>query len=129
MPRTGEGVLYPRSGRRGVARLCGARRPAAPVPNDRRRGEWYACDGLNIILRSDRNGTVSNRYLHGPQVDQVFADESTADGLLWALADNQEICGKSAVRGATQDPQACRLTTTPEIENAAATWAIKSIVE
>nr|MDQ3330343.1 RHS repeat-associated core domain-containing protein [Planctomycetota bacterium] len=30
-----------------------------------------------------------NRYLHGPQIDQVFADQSTADGLLWSLADHQ----------------------------------------
>ncbi len=53
------------------------------------RGEWYAYDGHDILLRSDRSGTITNRYLHGPEIDQVFADESTVDGLLWALADQQ----------------------------------------
>ncbi len=53
------------------------------------RGEWYAYDGHDILLRSDRSGNITNRYLHGPEIDQVFADESTVDGLLWALADQQ----------------------------------------
>jgi RHS repeat-associated protein len=53
------------------------------------RGEQYAYDGDRVLFRADRNGTVTNRYLHGLQVDQVFADESTTDGLLWALADHQ----------------------------------------
>jgi RHS repeat-associated protein len=53
------------------------------------RGNWYVYDGQNVLFRTDRNGTVTNRYLHGPGVDQVFADESTTDGLLWALSDNQ----------------------------------------
>ncbi|MBA3313988.1 MAG: hypothetical protein H0T47_11980, partial [Planctomycetaceae bacterium] len=54
---------------------------ATPIPS------VWACHPT--ALRTDRNGAVTNRYLHGPEVDHVFADQSAEDGLLWALADHQ----------------------------------------
>ncbi|MFQ5731881.1 MAG: RHS repeat-associated core domain-containing protein, partial [Planctomycetaceae bacterium] len=32
---------------------------------------------------------MTNRYLHGPAVDQVFADENALGEILWGLADDQ----------------------------------------
>lgn len=42
-----------------------------------------------MVLVFDGNGNVTNRSLHGPAIDQLFADESAVDGLLWALSDRQ----------------------------------------
>jgi YD repeat-containing protein len=52
--------------------------------------------GDHIALLFDGNGTLTNRYLHGPAVDQILADEqldeilrTTAPGnVLWPLTDN-----------------------------------------
>ncbi len=54
--------------------------------------ERYAHDGEHIALVFDGNGNLTNRILHGPQVDQVFADEevtslSTEGDTLWMLTD------------------------------------------
>ena len=60
----------------------------------------YVYDELQIPLAFDADGSLTNRYLHGPAVDQVLADEQftpTAPGeqptspgdVLWPLADNQ----------------------------------------
>ncbi len=51
-------------------------------------GERFIYDGGDLVLKTDAAGTITNRYLHGPDFDQVFADESSVDGILWALADN-----------------------------------------
>ena len=32
---------------------------------------------------------MTHRYLHGPAIDQIFADEDASGDVLWALADNQ----------------------------------------
>ena len=51
--------------------------------------EAYVYDGDHIALVFDGDGNLTHRYLHGPQIDQVLAEE-TADGeVRWALADNQ----------------------------------------
>ena len=51
--------------------------------------EGYVYDGDHIALVFDGDGTLTHRYLHGPQIDQVLAEE-TADGQVrWALTDNQ----------------------------------------
>jgi RHS repeat-associated protein len=55
--------------------------------------EYYIHDGNQIVLRLDPDGDVTNRYLWGPNVDQLLADEqvsnpSSAGDVLWALADN-----------------------------------------
>ena len=53
------------------------------------RTERYIWDGDQINLVLDANGAVLHRFLNGPAIDQVFADESSVDGLLWDLGDNQ----------------------------------------
>ena len=51
--------------------------------------ESYVYDGEHIALVFDGEGNQTHRYLHGPQIDQVLAEE-TADGQVqWALTDNQ----------------------------------------
>ena len=61
------------------------------------RGEAFVYDMLsggsesteaNVVLVFDDTGSFTNRYLHGNDVDQVFADESIGE-VLWGLADNQ----------------------------------------
>jgi RHS repeat-associated protein len=53
------------------------------------RGERYVYDGDHIALKFDDAGSLTNRFLHGPLVDQVFADENALGEVLWMLADNQ----------------------------------------
>lgn len=36
-----------------------------------------------------QSATLSNRLLHGPAIDQVFANENSLNQVLWALTDNQ----------------------------------------
>ena len=51
--------------------------------------EHFVYDGDHIALVFDEAGNQTHRYLHGPQVDQVLAQE-TADGeTQWALTDHQ----------------------------------------
>ncbi len=51
-------------------------------------------DDKQIVLRFDTAGQVSNRYLNGPAVDMVLADEQldpgtgTVDHIYWPLTDN-----------------------------------------
>ncbi|MBM4089993.1 MAG: RHS repeat-associated core domain-containing protein [Planctomycetes bacterium] len=55
--------------------------------------EQYIYDGEHIALRFE-NGNLANRYLHGPVIDQILADEQIdlgtgqTDRLLWPLTDN-----------------------------------------
>jgi RHS repeat-associated protein len=56
---------------------------------------WAFDDGINPVLEFDAAtaADVSHRYLWGPQVDQLFADEQvtttgSAGNVLWALSDN-----------------------------------------
>jgi RHS repeat-associated protein len=57
-------------------------------------------DGTNMVLTFDGQGNLTDRYLWGPMVDQVLADEqftpsgtnqlpSSAGNTLWSLGDNQ----------------------------------------
>ena len=53
----------------------------------------YIYDGDDILLAFDGDGDLTNRYLHGPAVDQILADEqvtslTSAGDVLWPLADN-----------------------------------------
>ena len=43
----------------------------------------------DVVLAFDETGNVAHRYLHGPAIDELFADESAVDGILWALSDRQ----------------------------------------
>gem|GEM_PF-5299947 len=49
--------------------------------------ERYHYDGGDVQVITGNGGAVTHRYLHGPDVDQVFADESTVGEILWPLAD------------------------------------------
>ena len=60
----------------------------------------YVFDGTSMVLAFDGDGNLTDRYLSGPAVDQVLADEhfslsgtdqlpSSAGTTLWALSDNQ----------------------------------------
>ncbi len=73
----------------------------------------YAYDGRQIVAQFDKDGTggvtaanLSHRYVWGPAVDQLLADEQvtstqTAGNVVWPLADNL-----GTVRDlATRDPQ------------------------
>ncbi|MEQ8786495.1 MAG: Calx-beta domain-containing protein [Pirellulaceae bacterium] len=51
-------------------------------------GESYVYDGDAIVLVFDETGSLTNRYLHGEQVDQILADEDATGDVLWALTDN-----------------------------------------
>ncbi len=42
----------------------------------------------DVVLVLDGAGTIQHRYLHGPLIDQVFADETAGGEVLWALADH-----------------------------------------
>jgi RHS repeat-associated protein len=50
--------------------------------------ERMVYDGDNIALTFDETGTQTHRYLYGPGVDQILADETPTD-VNWALVDNQ----------------------------------------
>lgn len=56
--------------------------PQAPVV------ERYVYDGDHIALQFDGSGSLTHRYLHGLQVDQVFADQRADGSVLWNLTDN-----------------------------------------
>jgi RHS repeat-associated protein len=51
--------------------------------------DQFVYDGENIALSFDGNGIETHRYLHGPLVDQVLADEGENEEIGWVLSDNQ----------------------------------------
>lgn len=52
--------------------------------------ERFVYDGQHITMVLDGVGDLTYRYLYGPQIDQVLAQEEMASGtVLWALADHQ----------------------------------------
>jgi RHS repeat-associated protein len=46
-------------------------------------------DGSQIVLQTDTTGIVAHRYLWGPSVDQVLADEDANGDILWPLTNHQ----------------------------------------
>ncbi|MEQ8788186.1 MAG: RHS repeat-associated core domain-containing protein [Pirellulaceae bacterium] len=48
----------------------------------------YVYDDDDIVFAFDGSDALTNRYLHGPMVDQVLADEDDMGDVLWALTDN-----------------------------------------
>ena len=50
--------------------------------------EVFVYDGEHIALVFDGDGRKLNRYLHGPKIDQIIADEDGSGSVLWALVDN-----------------------------------------
>jgi RHS repeat-associated protein len=53
------------------------------------QGTRWITDGADVVLAFDKNGAVTNRYLHGPAIDQILADENALGEVLWPLTDNQ----------------------------------------
>ncbi|MEX2316721.1 MAG: RHS repeat-associated core domain-containing protein [Pirellulales bacterium] len=60
--------------------------------------EHFVYDGADVVLRFGDAGELTHRYLYGPQIDQVLADEvftagaggqRVSDEVLWQLADHQ----------------------------------------
>jgi len=51
--------------------------------------ESFVYDGTHIALTFDGNGNLTHRYLYGPGVDQIIADQNSSGQVLWALTDNQ----------------------------------------
>ncbi len=56
--------------------------PTSPVV------ERFIYDGSHIAFSLDNAGIETHRYLHGPALDQILADESANDFVLWTLTDN-----------------------------------------
>ena len=44
--------------------------------------------GDHVVLTLDDTAAVTHRYLHGPGVDQILADEDDSGDILWPLTDN-----------------------------------------
>ncbi|MCA9206307.1 MAG: RHS repeat protein, partial [Planctomycetales bacterium] len=50
-------------------------------------GEHYVYNGSRIALVFDNTGNLQHRYLHGPAIDQILADEDAMGNVLWPLTD------------------------------------------
>ena len=42
-----------------------------------------------VVLQFDGSSNLTHRYLHGPAIDQLLADEDGSNNLLWNLSDHQ----------------------------------------
>lgn len=51
--------------------------------------ERFVYDGDHIALVFDGDGNQTHRYLHGPRIDQVLAEETADRETRWALTDHQ----------------------------------------
>ena len=51
--------------------------------------ENFVYDGANIALVFDEAGVQTHRYLHGPGIDQILADEVDSTETRWMLTDHQ----------------------------------------
>ena len=65
---------------------------------------YFVYDGNQIVLQIGAEGQVTNRYLWGPAVDQVLADEQLqfdgSSAVLWTLTDHLNTVRDLAVRDA-----------------------------
>ena len=49
----------------------------------------YEDEGITrVVLQFDGSNNLTHRYLHGPAVDQLLADEDSSNALLWSLTDH-----------------------------------------
>ena len=48
----------------------------------------YVLDADDVVLVFDETDALEHRYLQGPSVDQILADENAAGEVYWSLADN-----------------------------------------
>jgi RHS repeat-associated protein len=51
--------------------------------------QYFVYDGQQVVLQLNASGAVTERYLWGPAVDQVLAEEDGSGNVSWPLADNQ----------------------------------------
>ena len=51
--------------------------------------ENFVYDGGHIALVFDENGNQTQRYFHGPQIDQILAEETANGDTHWVLTDHQ----------------------------------------
>ncbi|MEM7758756.1 MAG: FG-GAP-like repeat-containing protein [Cyanobacteria bacterium P01_A01_bin.40] len=51
--------------------------------------ERYVLDGDHIALTFDGEGNLTERFLHGTEIDQIIAQENSNGEVLWALTDHQ----------------------------------------
>ena len=49
---------------------------------------FFVYDGNQIVLQLDDSGEATHRYLWGPAVDQLLADEEVSDEVTWPLTDH-----------------------------------------
>ncbi|MBT9315957.1 peroxidase family protein [Leptothoe spongobia] len=70
---------------RRIAKVLDADGDGADAPTEER----FVYDGDHITLVFDGERIQTHRYLHGPQVDQVLAEETTDGETRWALTDHQ----------------------------------------
>jgi RHS repeat-associated protein len=73
-----------------------SRRPARALAADsdgegkaKPETEYFVYDGEHIALVFDEQGEQTHRYLYGPQIDQILADEVAGGDVHWALTDHQ----------------------------------------
>ena len=71
----------------------GYTRGAPPIVDIHYFSQFFVYDGANQVLALGADGSVTDRYLWGPGVNQLLADDNYALGLssptLWTLGDNQ----------------------------------------
>lgn len=49
----------------------------------------FVYDGDHIAIQFDGQGDITNRYFHGPFIDQILGDETADNQVLWTLTDHQ----------------------------------------
>ncbi len=70
---------------RRIAKVVDADGEGVEAPTEER----FVYDGDHIALVFDSDGNQTYRYLHGPQVDQILAEETANRETRWALTDHQ----------------------------------------
>jgi len=53
------------------------------------RGQSFVYDGTDIVLVYDETGSLTDRFLTGPDIDQMLAQENGSGDVQWLLADQQ----------------------------------------
>ncbi len=49
--------------------------------------ENYVYDGTQLVATLNASGTIQHQYFDGTSLDQIFADQSSVNGILWPLED------------------------------------------
>ena len=51
--------------------------------------ERFIYEGDDVVMVFDASGNLLERYLHGPAVDQVLAEEDASHNVTWLLPNHQ----------------------------------------